>query len=192
MIVCKRSRVRNSSSSKRLVKELLASATVALSEVPAVVQCPFAQEDFDDPMVRGPIPLPGGPVFLSGYQYTARLDEVSASLGAALQPARIARAKGNHRGVIWADDVAWYSGSGLAFVPPGAAVWAYFHHKKQPNFKAPGLADTTALRGQHRAWSDGSVEWVPGEMIDLDLTRRDSAASFANGPSGGRFSYYWF
>src|SRR5207237_2561802 len=44
--------------------------TTGLADLPPVVQCPFA-EDFDQPKIRGPVPLPGGLVVNTGYQYTA-------------------------------------------------------------------------------------------------------------------------
>ena len=48
------------------------------------------------------------------------------------------------------------------------------------------------MLGQHRAWSDGSVEWVAGSEIDGDVTRRESTASYKIGPPGNWYSYAWF
>jgi hypothetical protein len=169
----------------------LLAETTSLEDLPDVVQCPFAQ-DIAEPTIRGPIPLPGGAVLLSGYAYSARLNEVVVANGAVLQRDRVPTARGGRRGVIWSDDVSWYAGSGLAFAPPGPPVWAYFHLRPNVKLAGIGLENPLACRGQHRAWTDGSVEWLPGEMLDTDLARRDTAASFAAGPTASRNMYFWF
>ena len=43
-----------------------------------------------------------------------------------------------------------------------------------------GFSDTAPLLGQHRAWSDGSVEWV--KASEMDLTPADAGRN-GNGPS---------
>ena len=165
--------------------------TTRLAELPEVVQCPFAQ-DLEEPQIRGPIPLPGGAVVLSGYLYSARLNEVAAAQGAVIHMDHVPNAKGVRRGVIWSDDVSWYAGSGLAFAPPGPPVWAYFHLRPNVKLAGIGLENPAACRGQHRAWTDGSVEWFPGEMLDVDPAHRATAASYAAGPAAARNQYFWF
>jgi prepilin-type N-terminal cleavage/methylation domain-containing protein len=155
------------------------SPTAGLGELPPVVECPFA-EDFDQPNIRGPIPLPGGPFVNIGYQYTVGLDGLRDGHGVVLRPGHVASLGGNRRGVVWSDEVAWYAGSGLPF-PPGQPSYAYFHLASGASYNGLGFADTAPLLGQHRAWSDGSVEWV--KASEMALAPADEE------PNGGGPSY---
>ena len=114
--------------------------------------------------------------------YTGRLDDAGNG-GVVLKPERIAGAKGAKRGVLWADLLYWYETGGERFV--------YFHTSPYIRATYRGFADTTALRGQHRAWSDGSVEWVEGSMID---TARDASAKFNKTATYKvpDYYYWWF
>ena len=160
-------------------------------DVAAVMMCPFRAEGF--PTIHTAMPLPGGAVMLTGYQYTAALEGEHNPDGKVLQRARVADARGKHRGVIWSDDLAWYSGTGLVFMPPGLpAQWAYFHLNGVASFNGMGFDDTRAMAGQHRAWSDGSVEWIDPRYIDLDLSRREATATYKFGKNGTDFGYFWF
>jgi prepilin-type N-terminal cleavage/methylation domain-containing protein len=153
--------------------------TARLGDLPAVAQCPFA-EDFEQPYIRGPIPMPGGPFVNLGYQYTVGLDELPARHGVVLRPGHVASLRCNRRGVVWSDEVAWYAGSGLPF-PPGEPSYAFFHLASGTTYNGLGFANTAPLLGQHRAWSDGSVEWVKAGEMDL--------APADEGPNGGGPSY---
>ena len=75
--------------------------------------------------------------------------------------------------------------------PDAPPTWGFFHLNSS-RFNGLGLTDTKAMRGQHRAWTDGSVEYVPGPSINTDLTLKDIEASYKTGPAGGYFAYYWF
>ena len=164
--------------------------TVALPEIPRVVQCPFAI-DLDAPSIRGPIPLPGGPVVLTGYQYSGGLCDDPDVRGVAIHPNRIAESKGRKRGVLFSDTLGWYSGNGLFFLNGAPPCWAYFHSRNF-NFNGIGVADTKPLKGQHRAWTDGAVEWIPGPSINPDTTQRDTLATYTSGPPGNYCFYSWF
>ena len=153
--------------------------TATLGDLPFVAQCPFA-EDFDQPYIRGPVPLPGGPYINIGFQYTTGLDEVRNSHGVVLRPGRVASLRGNCRGVVWSDELEWYAGSGLPFFPPGEPSYAYFHFASGVPYNGLGYRDTAPLLGQHRAWSDGSVEWV--KASEMDLAPADVGQN-GNGPS---------
>jgi hypothetical protein len=59
---------------------------------------------------------------------------------------------------------------------------------KGSSFQEPGLADTKTLRGQHRAWSDGSVEWVNGSEMKLDTAAASQNASYWD----GALYLWWF
>jgi len=77
--------------------------------------------------------------------------------------------------------VGWYAGAGIPFLPPGEPSYAYLHFASGTPFNGLGYADTNPLLGQHRAWSDGSVEWVKASEIDL--------APADVGPNGNGPSY---
>jgi len=166
--------------------------TATLGDLPAVAQCPFA-EDFDQPNIRGPIPLPGGPFVNLGYQYTAGLDELPGGHGVVLRVGHVASLRGNRRGVVWSDELGWYAGAGLPW--QGEPSYAYFHLVSGAAYNGLGLADTTPLQGQHRAWSDGSVEWV--KTSEMDLAPADAGPN-GNGPSykissgTAAVAYAWF
>ena len=164
-----------------------------LADLPAVTQCPFAEETRDMPTRRA-VRLPGAVVVITGYQYCARVDEQPANRGEVIQPARPARARGTRRGVVWADDVSWYvGGSGLVILPPRSPpTWAYYHYKGTRVRNSIGLNDAKALRGQHRAWSDGSVEWSPLNHISMDLSQRDQTATYKAGKGPSPYAYFWF
>jgi prepilin-type N-terminal cleavage/methylation domain-containing protein len=162
-----------------------------LADLPAIVQCPFAQ-DIDAPTLRGPMVLPGDTLVVTGYQYSGRLNDQSNPRGVLVHPERCALAKGTHRAVLWSDALGWYAGSGMVLFPPGAApAWVYFHYQRG-QFNGLGFADTSPLRGQHRAWTDGSVEYVPATLIDLTLTDRDTASAYKLGSAGTYFLYTWY
>lgn len=167
--------------------------TAGLSDLPAVAKCPFAA-DFEIAQVRGPVALPGETLFVTGYQYTGRLDDPPPAGGVVLRPSRVPRRKiGLTRGVLWSDVLSWYSGSGLFLMPPAVPPsWAFFH-AGGVTYNGVGLDTTTGLRGQHSAWTDGSVEWRSAGLIDLRLERREERASYRVGPpSGPPASYFWF
>jgi type II secretory pathway pseudopilin PulG len=164
-----------------------------LQQLPAVMRCPF-REEWQAPNFDASIPLPGGAIILTGYQYTAALDAAeNAAAGRVLKLPRVPDARGRRRGVLWSDALSWYSGSGVVFLPAGSPpVWGYFHFTRGVNWAGTGMADTSTLDGQHRAWSDGSVEWVPAGSLDLRLDHRDDTASYAVGAGGAYYAYYWF
>jgi type II secretory pathway pseudopilin PulG len=166
-------------------------AIPAESEVPEVVQCPFFI-DFEFPAIHQAFPFPGQTALMTGYQYTGGLAQTPDPRGTVIPPAVVPNNRGRHRGVLWSDALAWEGGNGIVFVPPGVASWAYFHFSGNTAFNGVGLVDPASLRGQHRAFSDGSVEYRPAALIDTDLSTRDRNASYKTGPSTGGLAYYWF
>ena len=167
--------------------------TDAVSELPDGVQCPFAQ-DFDQPSMRGPFPFPGGVVMNVGYQYTLGLDELHGS-GVVLRPQHVAGLRGQRRGVVWSDELMWYAGGGLPFLPPAEPCFAYLHVASAIPNNGLGLTHTRPLLGQHRGWSDGSVEWVKAGDIDMepeDVGRHGNGPAYklSTGPMAS--VYVWF
>jgi prepilin-type N-terminal cleavage/methylation domain-containing protein len=165
----------------------------SVSQIPAVMQCPFA-DDLDDKFFRGPISLPGGTIVVTGFQYSGGLAERPGDpRGEPVMRQRITPSRGNRRGVLWSDALVWYAGSGAVIFPgPTPPAWAYFHAPGTRSYNGLGMSDTTRLRGQHRAWSDGAVEYLPGGLIDLDLDRRDTVAAYRTGPPSAPCFYAWF
>jgi competence protein ComGC len=167
--------------------------SAAVDELADVVQCPFAQ-DFDQPSIRGPFAFPGGVVMNVGYQYTAGLDEMHNS-GVVLRAGRVPALRGQRRGVVWSDELMWYGGGGLPFLPPAEPCYAYLHVASAIPNNGLGLTDTRPLLGQHRGWSDGSVEWVKASEIDLepaDAGRNGNGPAYKLGTGLTASVYVWF
>ena len=131
----------------------------------------------------------GLPFWNTGYSYCGGLLETPNGPGAAaLLPDRVADRRGKRRGVLWADN--------LVFLRAGSANlgWAYFHfkdgHQLDPTFLT--VIDPTSYRGHHRAWSDGSVDWLPRGTIRLDPANPDAHAAFRSGTPGAGLVLYAF
>jgi type II secretory pathway pseudopilin PulG len=186
-------------------------------DLPPVVQCPTVQNIVENRDWLLPLPLNlGGPRtrYYTGYVYTGRAHErTRASSGGGglplplplppplpgtpvsitlLKPERIAGApKGLAEAVVWADDLHWSLVAGGA----GSPGWGYAHAngRQTPGPTALTYLDTAGLAGQHRAYADGHVEWVPGEHLrpGLDSTNVpafDGSATVKVGPG----YYSWF
>lgn len=170
------------------------------SQLPPFVQCPFAEEASD--VDRGPaIALFETDVatFYTGYAYVGRLDEaplppspptgtlITFSMpridsGELLRPGRCAVAKDRRRAVLWADHV---SRSKLA-----GGFWQYTHARGGRAGPLPlTRLDWRGLLGQHRAYTDASVEWVgAGESgLKVDDVQFDAHASFKTATE-----HWWF
>lgn len=153
-------------------------------DLPPTFQCPTL-EDVETGRdwlitVQLPLPLPiGGQTtqharYYTGYTYVGRITEKgSGSLlpgGGNNSPLRLqllqpGRAAGTPReradAVLWHDDLHW-SMSG------GTAGWGYAHAdgRQQPAGNEPlTYLDVSGLAGQHRAHTDGSVDFIPGDAL---------------------------
>ena len=127
----------------------------------------------------------GAPFWLTGYSYCAGIMDITLPGGAPTTALEIARhqssdRKGKHRGVVWADHMALLKAGGASL------GWGYFHfkgsHSIDPTFLTVVKADT--YRGHHRAWNDGSVEWIPRGSFSLDPADADTAAAYRVGTPG--------
>jgi len=119
------------------------------------------------------------------------------AVAVVLRPQRAARQVGDPA-VLWADDVYFAS------VAEGG-YWRFAHARPgAAPAKAPlTYADPAACLGQHRAYSDGKVDWMPADQLELrsapDTARietmttatatspLDAAASYKAGSE-----YWWF
>jgi len=173
--------------------------TTEVSKLPPFAQCPFAEEQALD---RGPVVSllePGVATYYTGFAYLARLDErpvvptlpagILTALpptfidpGRPLKPNRTATAKDRRRAVLWADAV-YRSNQSSGF-------WQYTHARgARPGPLPLTYLDHVGLLGQHRAFTDASVEWIAAGDPELDVAapQRDLTASFKTADE-----HWWF
>jgi prepilin-type N-terminal cleavage/methylation domain-containing protein len=130
----------------------------------------------------------GSPFWRTGYQYSGRLGEAPNVMGTVLRPERVCD-KRRARGVLWSDT--------LTFVRAGGAPqgYSFFHFGRGISFNAMfgGVSKSLeGFHGQHRAQADGSVEWVPRSLIDLQPARAEQAATYEVAMPGGLELFYYF
>ncbi|MDB5327691.1 MAG: N-terminal cleavage protein, partial [Phycisphaerales bacterium] len=130
----------------------------------------------------------GNPYWNTGYSYCGGLGKAEFPNATVLQPDRQADAKGRRRGVLWADNLM------LLYAGPSPTGWAYFHlsgpHVVEPVFAT--IPDPKSYRGHHRAWSDGSVEFLRRGDFSLNSADADITAAYRiTGPTGLRLYQYW-
>jgi prepilin-type N-terminal cleavage/methylation domain-containing protein len=122
----------------------------------------------------------------TGYGYFGGIAEVGGTTTTVLAPDEITGLRGRTRGVLWADNLYEYTVGGS---PQGFAYWHWNGGHQQANGFIPV---PNSLRGIHRAWSDGSVEWLPGKMLNLDPTQAETNAAYRVGPMGTAVIYFYF
>ncbi len=136
------------------------------------------------------------PSFYTGYAYFGGVDAAAAASSTTgrilstlglrvevLRPGRAASRRNPAAGVLWADDVHW-TASG------GARGRTRTRWRGRPRSHVAHARQRKGLAGQHRAYSDGRVEWVPAAEVGLDdqPDQRTSNASLRIEP----LYYYWF
>ncbi len=127
-------------------------------EQPKWINCPFARNSgFAEGLTVG-----GG--LYTGYGYVGGLEQselVRTGLGTVANPGHAAEARGLNRGVLWADILAEF---------PTVETRRYEIFHTSP--KAPRYSDfrfhKPEVEGIDRAWSDGSVDWLPGAKVNLE------------------------
>lgn len=125
-------------------------------EQPGWYNCPMA---VDSGYAEG-VTLGGG--VYSGYAYVGALESskmVAMGFATLTHPELLADARNSRRGVLWLDVLD-------EFVMSDERRFEFFHRRPGPRYSDFRLP-AAALEGIHRAWSDGSVEWVPGGRLDL-------------------------
>ena len=126
---------------------------------PKWINCPMA---VDSGFAEG-LTLGGG--IYTGYAYVGGIEQstmVSSGLATIVNPGHSADKKNTHRGVLWTDILD-------EFITTEPRRYEFFHvvkSVKYPDFRF----HAGELDGFHRAWSDGSVEWVPANKINLSGT----------------------
>jgi len=123
---------------------------------PRWINCPMAVESgYAEGLTLG------GGVY-TGYAYYAGVQDskmVNMGFATVLHPEHTADSKNTRRGVLWADVLD-------EFLMPDPRRFEFFHARKQvkyPDFRY----HADELDGIHRAWSDGSVEWITGARLNL-------------------------
>ena len=101
---------------------------------------------------------------------------------------RVAHIRGKKRGVVWSDNLILLEIGGS---PAGYAYW-HFKGTHQINPATVTVVTPTSFRVHHRAWTDGSVEWLPKGTFNLNAADADQSATYkVAGPSGlTLYSYF--
>lgn len=168
---------------------------VSSDRLPPRLQCPFIE-----PLpARGPTVFQNSEYYYTGYVYCVGLGVLGAkppvvaaattkptAFPTVLQDHSVPLQTGDSDGVLWADDVHC-APTGWQYAHADSAAVAVAGSAKAMG--PPVFADTTALKGQHRAYTDGSVRWVPAAALKLDPSiPRDASATFKIGSA----FYWWF
>ena len=123
---------------------------------PKWINCPMAA---DSGLAEGVV-LGGG--LYTGYAYFGGIEQssmVTNGFASVLNPGQAADRRNTRRGVLWTDVLD-------EFATTDARRFEFFHVRRRvryPDFRF----HAEELDGIHRAWSDGSVEWVPGRRFTL-------------------------
>jgi hypothetical protein len=135
------------------------SGNERIDELPQIAVCNVRREVtlLDDPY---PPAVFGLSFWLTGYAYWGGLMEArngaGTSTAVALANQSVPDHRGKRRGVIWSDY--------MILLKSGSASngWAYFHFKGSHEVNPVFVTAVTprSYRGHHRAWTDGSVEWL--------------------------------
>jgi prepilin-type N-terminal cleavage/methylation domain-containing protein len=161
--------------------------SMTIDDFPIVATCPFRRNI--DVFKACDLYDYGTPIWISGYVYTARLREGGSNLfGIPLMPMRGAQRTGKYRGVIWADTFIF---SQVGGVDSGYSAF-HFRGATDFNYATGTVYSTRTLRGQNRAFDDGSVEWLPIGHIDTDPAHRDSASAYKIALPGNALTLWYY
>ncbi|MGH7213164.1 MAG: type II secretion system protein [Tepidisphaeraceae bacterium] len=195
---------------------------VAVGDLPLSVQCPRIEEEED----RGPY-IGTATVdwyYYTGYGYAGAVGSVPAPpatppsqlatfspelLPVIARPERVARGLDGKRAVLWFDDIH--------FTHDEEGGYWQSSHQKKPKLKSHAKGpkkftsrDPSITDGQHRAYADGSVEWVEARNLslqnaipplppiptslplDVGNPNIPSGVSFGVLDSQGRGKFYWW
>lgn len=123
---------------------------------PRWINCPFATRSGQ---AEG-IALGGG--LYTGYAYFGGLEDssmVTNQLATVIHPGQAADRKNSGRGVLWTDVLD-------EFAMDDPRRFEFFHARQRVRYEDFRFF-AAQLDGIHRAWSDGSVEWVPAGALRL-------------------------
>jgi len=126
------------------------------AQQPKWINCPMA---VDSGIAEG-LTVGGG--LYTGYAYVGGIEKstmVSSGFATIVNPGHSADKKNTFRGVLWTDILD-------EFITPDPRRYEFFHVSKRikyPDFRF----HAGELDGIHRTWSDGSVEWITGNKMNL-------------------------
>ena len=159
------------------------NSMMTVAQLPAIFHGP--QRDEVDLLMNADASF-GTPVWNTGFNYHGSA-ETPGNTGVSMIERRSPDTRGRRRGVLWSDHLAYLDAG------PGASGFGFFHFKGRQNVQWPlGLiGDTKSLRGVHRAWSDGAVEWLNASEFDTTPATANTKASYRCSLAGLTF-YYWY
>ncbi|MGC4032011.1 MAG: prepilin-type N-terminal cleavage/methylation domain-containing protein [Tepidisphaeraceae bacterium] len=158
--------------------------TDLLTDMSSIMMCPFRK---DLPLEYEYNYAMGSPYWNCGYSYCAGVGMTNNPSAVVLNDDRTSDLKGLKRRVIWSDNMFLLSGP--------VTGWVYFHlngggQAVEPTFLT--FTAPTSYRGHHRAWSDGSVDWVRRGDFSLDPAQADTNAAYRiTAPSGMVLYHFW-
>jgi prepilin-type N-terminal cleavage/methylation domain-containing protein len=154
-----------------------------VDQLPRQVVCPIRLES---EAALDVISVFTDPYWVTGYMYCGRVDE-GLNGNVLYKPQRVARARGGQRGTLWADTLV------LHFSGAGAPLGHTFYHARSGGASnVATFRNVENLAGQHRAYSDGSVEWLTARAIDTSVARVSEAATYrTTAPQGFGLAYYF-
>ncbi len=154
-------------------------SSAKVPDLPALARCNLRGE-LD--LINDPYPpaMFGITFWNTGYSYGGGLRDANGPGAGKLLLSHLADRKGKKRGVLWADNLVLLKAGGADL------GWAYFHFKGSHEVDPTYLTVVTpkSYRGHHRAWSDGSVEWVTRGTVSLDPAQADTTAAYRAGQPG--------
>ncbi len=160
------------------------------TQLPSMIMNPIAEASDQS---KGPITINSGPeehYWYTGFGYYARLNEgPHVRHGTILLPDRTVGAHGISRGVLWADVVLTQdAGAGWYYThiwSGRVSPWTGAYSALDPSW----WTDARGLKGQHVAWSDGSVEWRSASQMRVDPNNAYGTAAY----EVADFQYpFWF
>jgi prepilin-type N-terminal cleavage/methylation domain-containing protein len=161
-------------------------ADARADDLPHVVQSPTV-EDADDEARESVVEFTfSKPSLYTGYAYCVRpKDGTLLPAVKLLKRERVPGPREDERTVIWADDVHW-SASDYA--------WSFSHARPgaRPAQRPLSYFEPRGLFGQHRAFNDGSVEWVDAADIDLEIRGKNNSAATKASLSVSDLYFFWF
>lgn len=158
-----------------------------VTDLPLLITCP-QRMSADVLMDAYPPETFGAPFWNTGFAYVGPALDTGSPAAHGLAADRITNLRGTRRGVLWADNVIHLQIGG------SSAGYAYFHYENIEGFDPVNMMilNPASLRGHHRAWTDGSVEWLPKGTFDMSAGATSQQAAYRVGHPAGLMLYFYF
>lgn len=157
-------------------------ASLKVTDLPPAFVCP---ERLPLDIFQAANPAFGTPYWTTGYAYLGYLECVTPP--SKYRADRATKRTGGRRGVLWVDALG-------ATRVGGQVAYAYWHYRGNVAFNpaAGGAVNYDPCLGMHRAWTDGSVEWVRRDAFDLSTSNIDKTAGHVATVPGVFDVVLWF